>query len=125
MGVLDLLFLNPGIFWKMDFGIGAFQPRMFEDAHFEIARLLSSIFHMVSEIARHFRNAAAEDRVIEILDQRQTAVVAWPGFHDQFGPGRKGAGKSRQHNKGAASLDAGIAWSDGDVLPGFGESGRL
>ena len=82
MRVLDLLFRNAGVFGITDFGISPFQPWVFEDRYLEIGRLMLPIFDPVGEIARYVRDAAAKDRVIQILDQGKAAGVACAGIDD-------------------------------------------
>src|SRR5437588_4147231 len=99
MSVLDLFVGNSGIFRIMDFGVSPLQSRMFEDAHFEIGSLSPRVFDAIKQVAGHFRDAPAKNRVIEILDQWKAPGIGWASINDQLGARWERSGETRQHDQ--------------------------
>ena len=96
--------------------VGAFQTRMFIDRDLEILRLLLAILDPVGQRAAHFGDTRAEDRVIQILGERNALWAAAVRSHHQRGFGRDRALEARQDHQRRAALDVGMAGIDRDLL---------
>src|SRR5439155_12137150 len=114
-GVRNRLWRQAGVFRKRELGIGALQFGIIENGDLELARFRAGVFHVIAQVAVHFGNAAAEDRVVEVLRQRQAALVVIDRLEHQRGFTRQSSLETRQDYQAAAALDARVARGDDDA----------
>ena len=104
-GVFDAFLRERGVIRIADRRIGFLQPGMLEDLDLEFIRTAAAVFHVISQIARHFGNRRAKHGIIERALKRNAFRRSFPGLNHQHRFVGNGAAETRHHDKRAALFE--------------------
>ena len=106
--VRDLLGREAGVRGIIQLRVRAFEPRKLEDAQLEFARALLAVFDAIRKVRRHLRQRPAENRVGQILRERNAPLLPLRRReHERRVCGHESL-ELREHHHAAAAFDGGV-----------------